>query len=251
MWTRIAPCRLLCNAEPVSIARRKVKFLRESGATASPGMPCGLAGKNIKNEDSEEIAWVDVKGRKHIYTDDIWNSKQATCNVLPVLLPAREYDLIPEGSAMQSTSACLSVDVDPRLWASKQKALNQLMEITAEMEERTNELEIQEAKLNMVTKATRLVRMHVDTEQDKARKELDSSRGQQTNTQGELESTQLVLVSRRLQLLVWMLLCFTVFVVLMHAMSFGPGKLGDAVLLAVSLVIIYIAARSLWWWAAN
>ena len=149
-----SPASSTCNEEPVPLLISKTEFLKDSGMMASPGMPCGLAGKNIKNEESGEIAWVDVKGRKHAYPADVWSAKQASCNVLPVLLSPHDYKLVPAGEPMQTTSDCLAVDVDPHLWAEKQKALQRLMQITAEVDARTYELETQDAKLDEMTRAT-------------------------------------------------------------------------------------------------
>ena len=240
-----------CNKHVMPIPTDKMEFLKDSGRVASPAMPCGVAGKNVQDEDTEETAWVDVKGRKHVYSDAVWRRKQEACNVLPVLLSSHEYRALPEGSPMQSSSPCLGVDVDLRLWRAKERALDRLMQLTAELEAKTKELEIQDAKLNEVTRATRLLRVHVDNQQRETRAELATFEDQGSTREGELESTQLVLVSRRLQLLVWMLVCVTVIAVIAHALASGTGKLGGAVLLAVCLLLIYGAARSLWRWAAN
>ena len=231
-----SPTSPTCNAQPIPITDEKMQFLRASGSTVSSAMPCGLAGKNVQNENTLETAWVDVKGKKHVYSKAIWSSKQATCNVVPVLLSPGEYNALPEGSAMQSTSECVAADIEPGLWAAKQKALARLLQITQEVEGRTNELQAQEAKVAKVTQATRALRMRID-------------KGQ-SGTKQVTEPTQLILVSNHLHLLVWTMICFTMFAVVLHAVLLGTGKLGDAVVLAIVLIAIYIATRSLWWWAA-
>ena len=241
-----SPASSTCNSEAVPLQISKTEFLKDGGTTASPSMPCGLAGKNIKNEESGEIAWVDVKGKKHVYPADVWAAKQAACNVLPILLSPRDYELIPAGDPMQTTSDCLTVDVDPHLWAEKQKALHRLMQITEEVDDRTYKLEAQDAKLGEMTRAAQQLRTHAEGKQDRIRRSLNSFANERTTTAGELESTHLVLVSRQLQLIVWLLVCLTVCALLVHAFLVGPGKLGSAVLLAACLVGIYLMSRSLW-----
>ena len=226
-----------CNSQVVQIPPSKVGFLEATGATASHALPCGLAGKNIQNEDTKETAWVDVKGIKHVYSSAIWKSKQAACNVFPLALPAHEYAAFPSGSAMQSASPCLTIDVDPHLWTEKQKALNYLLQVTAEVEGRTNELESQDAEINKTTKAARLLRMHIESEQGET----------QPGISDKTEGDRLVLVSSRLHRFVLVLLGFTVLAVVV----FGSGKPGDGILLAGCLVAMYAITRSLWWLVDN
>jgi len=43
-----------------------------TGPDMGQGQPCSIAGKNIKNSTTNEYAWVDIKGYKHIYSSTLW-----------------------------------------------------------------------------------------------------------------------------------------------------------------------------------
>jgi hypothetical protein len=61
------------------------------------GQPCKIAGKNIKNKDTKEEAWVDIKGVKHPYSN---KEKNKSCSSQSIELSALDYNLIPTGGAM-------------------------------------------------------------------------------------------------------------------------------------------------------
>lgn len=93
------------------------------------GQPCKLAGKNIKNIDTLEEAWVDIKGVKHPYTQD---GKSDTCSEKSIEISALDYNLIPSGASMRTTDMCVSLDVNPILW-NKLDNLNKKLKTQAQL----------------------------------------------------------------------------------------------------------------------
>ena len=64
-----------CPSDPENVTSEDIANLKLQGPDMGSGQACGAAGTNIQNRDTNEIAWVDIKGYKHIYSDDMWKEK--------------------------------------------------------------------------------------------------------------------------------------------------------------------------------
>lgn len=83
--------------------------------------PC-ITSKNVKlpgtTAADDKFAWVDVEGRKHIYSSGVWPDKRhSTCLTAvvgePVVLNANQYNSIPtsDNAPMNENSECFRVSV--------------------------------------------------------------------------------------------------------------------------------------------
>ena len=88
-------------------------------------VPC-ISAKNIKlpgtTPSEDKYAWVDVEGRKHIYSPGIWPEKRhPTCiNTVvgdPIVVSANQYNSLPtaEEQPMTEKSECFRVNVSPTI----------------------------------------------------------------------------------------------------------------------------------------
>jgi hypothetical protein len=88
-------------------------------------VPC-IAAKNIKlpgtTASEDKYAWVDVEGRKHIYSPGIWPDKRhPTCmNTIvgePIVVSANQFNSLPtaEDQPMNQNSECFRVNVSPTI----------------------------------------------------------------------------------------------------------------------------------------
>jgi hypothetical protein len=88
-------------------------------------VPC-ISAKNIKlpgtTPSEDKYAWVDVEGRKHIYSPGIWPEKRhPTCiNTVvgdPVVVSPNQYNSLPtaEDQPMTEKSECFRVNVSPTI----------------------------------------------------------------------------------------------------------------------------------------
>merc|ERR1711871_907692 len=68
--------------------------LFRQGPDMVPGQPCKIAGRNILNETTGEAAWVDIKGYKHIYSEDVWNKKSKSCSSKTISISDDNFKLI-------------------------------------------------------------------------------------------------------------------------------------------------------------
>ncbi len=92
------------------------------GPSMNPEQPC-LAAVNIQKEGTQQYAWVDTKGYKHLYQEGIWpDRRDSSCkreNVGdPIVLHATKFDAIPTDNAnpMSASSVCYKMNIDASLY---------------------------------------------------------------------------------------------------------------------------------------
>lgn len=120
-----------------------------TGEPMGVGQACGVAGSNIKNIKTGEMAWVDIKGIKHVYSGDIWEERSNNCCSRDTIkLTDTQYDAIPSGSAMTTTDNCINLDIDPKLYNKLVKLNRQLVKLTNNMLEEIDKLKVQDSHLN-------------------------------------------------------------------------------------------------------
>lgn len=121
-----------CPAKPVDASGVDLSFLAK-GPDMVSHQACQIAGRNIRNADTNEVAWVDIKGNKHVYSEDIWNKKENSCDLPPTKISSKQYDLIPTGSNMTTTTVCDQLGVNPKLWEKLLDLNAQLTTIAQQM----------------------------------------------------------------------------------------------------------------------
>ena len=113
------------------------------GPNMVTGQPCGLAGKVVKNTNTNETAWIDIKGYKHIFTDEKSNS----CSEQNVIkLNKNDYNLIPSGDSMKKTDYCLAMNINPTLYSKLQKLNHQIQSKGNELVKEMNSLNLQNSQ---------------------------------------------------------------------------------------------------------
>ena len=135
-----------CPNNLTNITKNELDILQDSVAMA-PGQPCKIAGKNIQNQDTNEVAWVDIKGVKHVYSETSWKGKQKSCDVSPLVLSANKYNKIPSGSNMTTTSVCDQLGVDPNIWMQLSELNETLIEISKKIQTEMGNLRTQDENM--------------------------------------------------------------------------------------------------------
>ena len=85
------------------------KYIANNTNNSKPalnGQARKLSGQNIKNKETNQISWVDIKGYKHVYPNNIWNNKNNKCNTNPIILNSKEYESIPSSASMETSYMC-------------------------------------------------------------------------------------------------------------------------------------------------
>jgi hypothetical protein len=135
-----------CPNTVVSISADDYKLLNP-GPDMGLGQSCKIAGQNIQNIDTQEVAWVDIKGYKHIYPQEIWKNKQSSCDVTPIRISKTAFDNIPSGSPMTTTSVCSQMDVNPVLLDKLNKLNNKLVSLAKNMVSEMDNMDVSDAGL--------------------------------------------------------------------------------------------------------
>lgn len=125
-----------------------------TGANMGVGQPCNLVGVNIRNTETDQKAWVDIKGYKHIYPDDVWEKKQNTCNILPIDVSSNIYISIPTSSDMQTATVCDKIGVDPVIWAKLMTLNDNLISIAKELSTEVSNIDLSSNPMSSQTSGT-------------------------------------------------------------------------------------------------
>jgi hypothetical protein len=164
------------------------------------GQPCKIAGQNIKNKDTNEEAWVDIKGVKHPYSN---LEKNESCSSQSIELSSRDYNLIPSGSAMSRTDSCLSLDVNPQVWAQLQQLNTQLKNQAIKLTDEINKLSLEddESKRQLMNKRQQLL-SYIDTI-DNDRNDITSNNRMLMQVGGEETDSSLRMTSNYYSYIIW------------------------------------------------
>jgi hypothetical protein len=233
-----------CPTDPVDISAEESAKLSLLGPGMGVGQACGMAGKNVKNKLTEEVAWVDIKGYKHIYSSPVWDKKDSTCNTDTTTLEGTSYDAIPTGSPMVSTTTCKQLDIDPGAWQKLSNLNDKLVSLAGKMSTELSGLKVADDNLkqNLTDQQASLNNYVTTLQSDK--KNMGHFNSVFTTASGEEENSGLLLTSNRLHYLVWFLLAIMIVSITLHSASTGNMTSGgNAVVLVASLVVIYVVLR--------
>jgi hypothetical protein len=116
------------------------------GPSMNPEQPC-LAAVNIQKEGTQQYAWVDTKGYKHLYQEGIWpDRRDSSCkreNVGDVIvLRATKFDAIPTDTAnpMSSSSVCYKMNIDASLYQRLIDLNARINRVTANISKETKDI---------------------------------------------------------------------------------------------------------------
>ena len=118
------------------------------GPNMGLGQACKIAGQNVQNKDTQEVAWVDIKGYKHLYPKEVWKGKQASCNLEAIKISKTAFDNIPSGSLMTTTSVCNKMDLNPVLLGKLNELNNKLVSLAKSMISELSNISVNDKDLN-------------------------------------------------------------------------------------------------------
>jgi|SaaInlV_165m_DNA_2_1040747.scaffolds.fasta_scaffold24509_2 hypothetical protein len=175
------------------------------GADMNKGQPCGMAGKVIKNTDTDEQAWVDIKGYKHIFPEGTKMSTScAEVNIIKI--SSSDYNLIPSGNSMSSTEECLALDVNPSLWKKLQDLNQQLKSQGTQLKNELSKLKLDNITANdEVQHQRQKIQNHI-LKIDDDKNNLLYNKRMLMQMSGEEEDASLRMTSNYYEYLMWILL---------------------------------------------
>ena len=136
-----------CSNKLISVGDDVFNKLTQANAVGV-GQACKIAGKNIENRQTQEKAWVDIKGSKHVYSKELWNKKNLSCNSKTLILDNSEYINIPLGTPMMDTTNCNTIDIDPKLLKKLENLNNKLIILAKQLLTETQSLTVTDKQLS-------------------------------------------------------------------------------------------------------
>jgi len=223
-----------CPSDPINV--NNMDDFTLTGAPMGIGQPCNIAGKNIKNETTEEIAWIDIKGYKHVYSNDIWNEKKTSCNINPITISNALYNAIPSGNPMTDTYICNKIDVNPNLWKKLIDLNKKLKGLAFKILKEIEELNIKDGEINKAIIEKRNLILSNINEMDDDRKNIYYNERQLVNIHAEKEDSELVLTSFYYRYIFWFIIMIMILITTARYMS-NIDVDGDLMVISVTIVI--------------
>ena len=208
----------------------------KTGPNMGSGQACKIAGQNIENNQTKEIAWVDIKGFKHVYPQELWKNKKESCNIEPIKLSSKAYDNIPNGPPMEQNTDCLKINVDPLLWSKLQKLNNELISLSETMLNELNNL-----------KTTNNSNLEIENKINKLNnniKQLSHNKDNITSIQGQQEFSSNYATANQYQKNIWLILAILLLLGLFRSLSGTDDTIIGSILIIVLIFVLYFVMKT-------
>lgn len=217
-----------------------------AGPNMGSGQACKIAGQNIKNTTTKEIAWVDIKGFKHIYPKDIWDNKKKSCDVVPIELSSKAYDNIPTGTPMEKNVDCLKINVDTMLWSKIQLLNEELISIASKLSQELSNMVTKDNNINQeIQKKQKMLDKYVD--------ELNNNKGNinfiekdYTNAQGQEIFSKSYAESNQYQKTIWFILALLLIFGLFRSLDGADDRIASTILIVALVFVLYFVMKTYW-----
>ena len=241
-----------CSNDYIKINKNDFDLLIP-GANMGLGQACDIAGYNVQDKSSSERSWIDIKGVKHKYSDDIWENRSPSCQGSPKSLKSTAYLNIPEDSSNPPITKdfyCnkLNVNVEhlknlstlnARLLVLSKQLLKDIMTLATTDEN---------LKIKLRDLGEKVTKQMNNLEGDK--KEFDNAlsnnsksligKDYMNNISGIKQNSEYKLSSNYLQYILWLfIVVFLIFYTLYSFSSSTPSFISIGIILLVIISIIY------------
>ena len=213
--------------------------LFRKGPDMVPGQPCRIAGKNIRNQETGEAAWVDIKGYKHVYPEDVWDKKSKSCSKNTISISDENYKLIPEDSPMTNTTVCDSMDINPIVWVRLQKLNKKLISLAQKISQEIEKMKIKdEVMRNLINDQKKQLDIYV-VNLDNDRLQLQRERNTLITISGEKENSELNMTSNLYKYMIMFIIAILAILITLNMMKTQYISTRS---LMISMVIILIGS---------
>lgn len=207
------------------------------------GQPCRIAGTNVQNTETKEYAWVDIKGIKHVYSSDVWETKSSTCDVSVQELSNEDYNNIPSGGNMVSTDTCMQLDIDPSLWSKLMHLNEELLLLSQQIGSKLNSLVVEDVDLQVALRESqeqlRKTSQTVQIDRDKLKSYSDAILLTSANEDDATIAQKMYYI----HMMAWFLMLLTILSLTMYAFTTPQSKMDDIIGLIVGLIVFFLFVR--------
>uniref|UniRef100_A0A6C0JWQ6 Uncharacterized protein n=1 Tax=viral metagenome TaxID=1070528 RepID=A0A6C0JWQ6_9ZZZZ len=208
--------------------------------------PCGMAGKNIQNTQTNEYAWVDIKGYKHIYSSDVWNTKTSECNRDIIMLSNNTYNAIPSGANMTSTDTCIQSDIDPNIWTNLVQLNDNLYQIAKQISVNLDTVIVEDTQLQTSLNNSQKDIMEITNGIQQDRTQLQRYSNSLASTEANETDSYLKQTMYYQERMIWFILLLTIISLMVYALVYSSSQQDDIIVLIVSIFILFAFARWIW-----
>lgn len=120
------------------------------------GMDCGLEGNNIKDKKTNEFSWINIKGKRFNYPNDLWDKRSESCKKAS-LKNVNHSNIIGLKSSgnYNEDSMCNRLNADPDLLNNVQKLNKKLTTLGKELLVDIDKLSIKDIQTQIKIDETR------------------------------------------------------------------------------------------------
>tara|TARA_Y100000389_G_C17463094_1_gene523280 strand:+ start:1417 stop:2589 length:1173 start_codon:yes stop_codon:yes gene_type:complete len=245
-----------CSKIYVDISENEFNDLLH-GPNIGIGQACDIAGYNIENKDTSERSWVDIKGVKHPYSNDVWENRSPSCQSAVKSLKTSAYLNIPTDSSSPPITAdfyCNKLNVEPNKLKELASLNDRLLDLAKELLKDTQNLATTDSNLKVKLRdlGKKVSTQMSNLEQDKKEfaNTLHNTNGKQltgdaynSNVNGIKQSSEYKLSSNYLQYVGWLIL--TIILILYTSYSFSStstSMVSNIIVLLIAAFILYKVA---------
>ena len=234
-----------CSSEPIEINREDFKKLPNAD-TMPTGMDCGIAGYNIEDKTTGDMAWIDIRGTSHTYSKNIWENRSETCKGIPVKqVNHSNIVALSPGTSMTEKTMCNRLNVDPKLLRNVAMLNEKLISLAKELLIDTEKLAVTDVELkHQLQKLRSEIQNKIGTlETDKTKLTTgrhDISNKFNPNLENIRRDTELRVTSNFTIYLVWLVLCIGIIALTIYSLLSSNQSIGaQAVILIVAIIVLY------------
>lgn len=191
----------------------------QPGPDMGLGQACKIAGQNVQNEKNNEIAWVDIKGYKHVYTNSIWENKLDSCSKYnPIKLSEKAYNNIPTGSSMTESTMCSQLDMDPVIWDKLSKLNDKLITLATTIVKEMDSIHTQDSGIkSKLNEKQNLLNSYIKQLNDD--KSMNLNKKVYNVTEGKYSDSNTFLKYNQSQYIVWLFLLIFLIIMIIRTMN--------------------------------
>jgi hypothetical protein len=216
------------------------------GPDMSIQQPCGIAGKNIQNTQTNEYAWVDIKGYKHIYSSDIWNTKSSDCDADVIALSNDAYIALPSGTNMTSTDTCIQSDIDPNVWTQLVQLNDRLYQIANQISVNLDTVIVEDTQLQTSLNKNQKDIIDITNSIQQDRRQLDQYSNSFASTDANETDSYLKQTMYYQERMIWFILLLTILSLMVYAVVFSSSQYDDIIVLILCIFVLFAFSRWIW-----
>jgi hypothetical protein len=208
------------------------------------GQACKIAGQNVENKETNEVAWVDIKGFKHVYPSKVWNNKKESCKSTPLKLSANAYNNIPTDTPMKENIDCMKLNADPALWSKLQNLNSELIFLSKKLVDELKQINTNDKIINNKIKQKQYELDNYIKNFENDKKKIGDIESTYEIIQGQESYTSTYSTSEHNQYLIWLLLAILILLALFRSVMGEDEQLVSGLLLIILMFVLYYIIKS-------